>query len=266
MAQWRIDEQKYRPPDTTNFEVVMLADEDGNIINSSGAASNIPIASGQLDGYSHINKFGFSTNISIGGGSNFNTIWNDGGLYDYASTPTTATVTSTDSDDNGGVVTIIGLDSNYNDATEDVTIGGAAGTVLFLRVFRVILKTPGPGQTSNVGNISIIIDTAKRAEILIGNGQTLMAIYTVPANKTGYLLKLQASPSKNTDVQFRLVTREFGGTFLVKGQFGTFGVPVTYDYPVPIVIPEKTDIEIQGKAGNTCAAGAIFDIILVNNS
>ena len=39
-------------------EVVMIADKDGNILNTSGAASNIPLASGEVTGYKHIHKFG----------------------------------------------------------------------------------------------------------------------------------------------------------------------------------------------------------------
>ena len=58
MAQWNKQDQAYRVQDTTNFEVVMLADQDGNPLNSYGSAANIPIAAGDLDGYSHINKFG----------------------------------------------------------------------------------------------------------------------------------------------------------------------------------------------------------------
>ena len=263
MAQWNKNEQSFRPQDTTNFEVVMIADEDGNISNSFGAAANIPIAAGELSGYSHINKFGFSTNIGFGG--SYHTIWNAGGIYQYPSSATIATVTSDDSLDNGAVIEVTGLDENYNEVSEDITIGGAAGTQLFLRVYRALVKTPGAGQTSNVGKISITVDSLIAAEILEENGQTLMAVYTVPAGKTGYLMKLKASPDKNTNVLFKLVVKEFGGAFLTKGLFGTFGVPVTYDYPVPLSFPEKTDIEIQGKAGNTCAAGALFDVILVNN-
>lgn len=263
MAQWNKNNQSYRAQDTTNFEVVMIADEDGNISNSFGAAANIPISAGELDGYSHINKFGFSTNIGAGGG--YHTIWNAGGIYTYASSATIAAVTSDDPLDNGAVITLTGLDENYLPVTEDITIGGAAGTQLFIRVYRALVKTPAAGQSTNVGKISISIDGGVRAEILEENGQTLMAVYTVPAGKTGYLMKLQASPDKNTDVLFKLVTREFDGAFLTKGLFGTFGVPVTYDYPVPLRFPEKTDIEIQGKAGNTCAAGAVFDVILVDN-
>mgnify|MGYP001073521094 CR=1 FL=1 len=263
MAQWNKNNQSYRAQDTTNFEVVMIADEDGNISNSFGAAANIPISAGELSGYSHINKFGFSSNIGFGGG--YHTIWNSGGLYSYASSATIAAVTSDDALDNGAVITLTGLDANYLPVTEDITIGGAAGTQLFLRVYRALVKTPSAGQSTNVGKISISVDSGNRAEIFEGNGQTLMAVYTVPAGKTGYLMKLQASPDKNTDVLFKLVTREFNGAFLTKGLFGTFGVPVAYDYPVPLRFPEKTDIEIQGKAGNTCAAGAVFDVILVDN-
>ena len=60
MAIWSIDRQSLNTNNTDQYEVVMLADKDGNIINSSGAASNIPIAEGTVTGYSHINKFGYT--------------------------------------------------------------------------------------------------------------------------------------------------------------------------------------------------------------
>jgi len=40
-----------------HYQVVMLADKDGNLLNSFGASANIPIAAGSVEGYSHINKF-----------------------------------------------------------------------------------------------------------------------------------------------------------------------------------------------------------------
>ena len=95
-----------------------------------------------------------------------------------------------------------------------------------------------------------------------------MHLLLLTAGKTGYILKIQANPNKNTSATFRLRIREFdpaNGAFQVKAQFGTFGVPVLYEYPVPLRFPEKTDIEIMGAAGNTCSASAIFDIIMVDN-
>ena len=92
-----------------------------------------------------------------------------------------------------------------------------------------------------------------------------MALYTVPAGKTAYLLKVHFNVTKDTDVQCRLMARPFGGAFNVKGLFGTFGVPIEYNYPVPLVFTEKTDIELQVLCGNTAAAGGLFDLILVDN-
>ena len=60
MAMWNIDTQEYLANNKTLFEAFQIADKDGNIINTFGAASNIPIAAGLVDGYSHINKFGFT--------------------------------------------------------------------------------------------------------------------------------------------------------------------------------------------------------------
>ena len=52
MAIWNTVLQKLNNNNTQQYEVVMLADKDGNILNSSGAASNIPIAAGEVGGYS----------------------------------------------------------------------------------------------------------------------------------------------------------------------------------------------------------------------
>ena len=57
MAQWSKHSQAYLPQQTTNHEVVMISDEDGNIINTFGAASNVVIAAGNLEGYSVIHYF-----------------------------------------------------------------------------------------------------------------------------------------------------------------------------------------------------------------
>ena len=93
-----------------------------------------------------------------------------------------------------------------------------------------------------------------------------MEVYTVLAGKTAYRIKLQGNVEKNTGPIFRLMATPFGGSPNIKGQYGTFGSPVTYDFPVPLVFTEKTDIQIQVKAQGTTGAGAIFDLILVDNA
>ena len=68
------------------------------------------------------------------------------------------------------------------------------------------------------------------------------------------------------EIIFKIYTRVDGnGVYNLKGQFGSFGSPIIYDYPIPLKLEEKTDIEIQAKAGANAAGGAIFDLILVRN-
>ena len=265
MAIWNKTAQSLNTNNTTQYEVVMLADKDGNILNSSGAASNIPIAAGEVGGYSHINKFGYSNDIST-----LSTIWDGSDVYEYSSSAGTITVTSdaATSGDNNAVIEVQGLDADYNIVVQDITISGSTGTgsTDLIRVFRARVKTPATGQDTNVGNIDIDIGGALRAKILAEKGQTLMAVYTVPAGKTAYLLNLTMSVDKNVDVIYKLMARPIeDGGFNIKGQFGTFGTPIDHQYPVPLKFEEKTDIEIRADAGNTCGGGATFDLILVDN-
>ena len=222
---------------------------------------NFQIARGLIRGASHINKFGYNSSV----GATFETVWDGSNLYTYIGTAGTALVTSSNtSDDNNGTVEIQGLDANYNVQTVTATIGGSATTETFIRVFRVKMLTANTG-TSNVGTITVTVDSTAAAKISPTKGQTLMAVYTIPAGKKGYLLKLQGNLEKAKESEFQLMARPFGGAFNIKGKFGSSGDVVNYDYPVPLEFDEKTDIEIQVRAGATTAAGALFDLILLDN-
>ena len=257
MAQWNRQEQQYRSQDTSLFEVVMVADQDGNPLNTYGSSANIPIAAGDVTGYQHINKFGYRDTLA----STYQAIWDGSTVYSYVSTPGVASVVSDDGGDTGNLIDIQGLDADYNQVTETVAVG-STGSQVFSRVFRAIC------QSECVGEVDINIDSATRATILAGANQTLMALYTVPAGKTAYLVKFQGSIDKsNGECKFRLMVRPENGAFNVKGQFGTAaGTAITYDYPIPLKFEEKTDIEIRALSGATLGPGAIFDLILVDNT
>jgi hypothetical protein len=261
MAQYSVNRKNhYHGGNSDIHEVVMTADKDGNIINSAGASSNINISAGLVEGWGHINKFGF--NPSIGSGD-WETIYDGSNKYTYLTVAGVAAIASTNPADSGKTVEVQGLDENYNLVLEDVVIGTSSQTT-FIRIFRMIFKDGV--ATTNIGAITATVGGAVKATILAGAGQTLMALYTVPAGKTAYLLKVHFNVTKSTDIEFRLVVKPLGGAFNVKGQFGTFGVPIEYNYPVPLRFEEKTDIELECLAGNTCAAGGLFDLILVDNA
>lgn len=221
-----------------------------------GPDHGLQIAAGRIKTISHINKFGYNTAV----GTAFEAITDLGGTHSYIGTAGTAAVAG--ASDAGAVVEIQGLDANYLPVIENVTVGSSS-TASFIRVFRARVITVASG-TTNAGNITVTVDSAIRAQIGTGNGQTLMAVYTIPANKTGYLIKFQGSVEKAKECEFRIMTREVNGTtvFQNKGQFGSFGATANYDYPVPLKLTAKTDIEIRAKAGATTGMGAIFDLLL----
>ena len=225
--------------------------------DNAGLAEAVHIANGEMIGSQHINKFGYNSAV----GTAFETVHDAGSVYSYISTAGTATVAG--GSDSGAVIQVQGLDADYNQVTEEITVG-ATGSVNFIRVFRARVKSLTSGVV-NAGDITVTVDSAVRATILAGKGQTLMALYTIPANKTGFLLKFQGSLEKAKETEFEILARNFdNGVFNLKGKFGSFGTTVTYDYPIPLKFDGKTDIEVRSKAGATTGMGAIFDILLVD--
>ena len=226
----------------------------------------IHIARGSVFDTSHINKFGYNSSV----GSSYETVTDLG----TNNLPTTAAVVSvisaSSADDEGSTgaekVEIQGLDADYNLQIEEVTMNGTSAvttTNTFIRVFRMRVTQAGTGEV-NAGNITASIGGSDVARILADQGQTLMAVYTVPAGKKAYLVKFQGSLSKNQEANFQLRARESGGAWNVKGLWGTFAESVNYVYPVPLEFDEKTDLQIRSKAGATSEMGAIFDLVLVD--
>lgn len=246
MATWNKNKNKYfRGGDL--FEVVMIADANGSVGGSQGPQISLP------SGQESINKFGY-TGTDVNGSS---TVWDGNGTtasYPYPANGVVS-ITSSAGGDTGKAIEVQGLDDAFNQVTETVPVGGT-GSVTFSRVFRASVV-----GTTHAGAVSINIGGSLAAVIQAENGQTLMALYTIPAGKTGFLLQFQGSADKAAAVKFKL----FAGNNL-KGQWGTQGGnPVTYNYPIPIKFPAMTDIRVDVETTSNCGCGAIFDILLVDN-
>jgi len=249
------------PSVTSPIQVVTLADKDGNIINSFGSAANIPIAAGLVDGYGHINKFG-ATNGDVTAG----TIWdgnNAAVAYPY---PADSVVAVASTQNSGAAVLVQGLDANRIAASETINIG-ATGSTVFSRIFRANMV-----DTNNDADVSLTMGGTVAAKIIEDKAQTLMAVYTVPAGKTAYLLKTQMGSDKastNAALKYTLMARDTdnGNVFQIKGiSYAAGGQNVVVEYPIPLKFEEQTDIRIDvvaSSGGQTCSA--TFDLILVDN-
>jgi hypothetical protein len=220
------------------------------------------IARGLVKGTTFNHKFGAVPTMST---NTTGTVWDiNDTLYPWSSLATASVLTlAANATENSKSVTIYGLDSNYDAINETVTISGGAATTTqsFLRVFRAFCSAP------NTNNIDIKVSSTTVARITAGLAQTLMLVYTVPANYTAYLLQGTMSAQAGADATGNMFVRYFGQTsFRVAHSFEVSGAGGQYIYrfPVPIPIPEKTDIDVRvtTRSNNGRYTGA-FDVILI---
>jgi len=265
MAQYSKYTNAYLPQQTTNHEVVMIADQDGNIINTFGAASNVIISAGGLAGYSGVHKYGAVYGTAL---STFSTVWTAAdtsatALYNWGHSAGTLSVVSTSGSDVTDV-TIQGLDANYDFVEETFTLTGTApvtGSTSFTRVNRAFMNT-----VTNVGKIQASIGGVVVTEIGAEYGQTLQCFYTIPAGKTGYMTNINASASKNQIVDLLLYQRPFGGAFRVASTLSLNQGNQSIEFPVPLKFTEKTDIDLRVRGSGNATISADFTIILVDNA
>ena len=242
--------------------------------NCADIINKIDIAAGDVVGYSYINKFGYRELPQSA--TTYYPLYSryDSGdttkYYDYPTIATTASVSSSDSDDNGGTVTVSGLDTNFAEVSETITIG-QTGTTSFFRVHRVSMVTVGSGTDTNIGNITVVVNAKDVAYIPAGYGQTLQTIYTVPASKTAYVFQIDVgSDTKDKPVHARLRCRDntvTNAAWQTKAFIVMESNYISHNQSVPIAITEKCDIQLEG---NNSSVGGLevsggFDLVLVDN-
>ena len=229
-----------------------------SFINNNNIPLGLAVQRGLVNNFSGVQKFGYNTAV----GTSFETIWENGSLYSYPTTPTTAVATSSDTDDNDSLVHIYGLDSNYDLADEVITVGGSASTTSFIRVFRSVLTNANTGVV-NVGKITTTVNSLPVSIVDVGYGQSLQAVYSIPRNYRGYLMSIDVGTSKQKEVEAKFMQRPLNGnTFQTKSLITSFGTPIHKDYFVPEILSEKSDLEMRAKADATTSISAGFQLIL----
>ena len=224
------------------------------------------VAANHYDGLSHVHKFGAVPAMSQ---NQTGTIWdvNDTN-YPWASFASAGTlsVPAVNASDNGKTIRILGLNASYDEIQEDVTVSSSEATATtnsFIRVFRAFVTN---GSATNVANINVQKGGTTVLRITAGKGQTLMAIYTIPAGYSAYILKGTATCQDGADATGDMFVRYFGESafrvghsFEVSGDGGQY----MYDFGIPLRIPEKSDIDIRASVrSNNARLTAAFDMLL----
>lgn len=233
-------------------------------------------------GYSMDTKFGRNADVDAA-----EDIWASGG--DYTGFPTgsaeTIDVVSTSTSDAAAgtgvrTVRLYGLDANFDAQTEDVTLNGttAVTTVAtWKRMNRIKALTVGSAGLA-VGVITAAHTTTTAnvfGTIQIGQAQTKIACYTVPAGYTMYLKRFAAYGARSTgtglaDISFQV--RDYSASDdtpfrVVRDYTIGNGVAVNTTYIGGLVIDEKSDVKVRAdsvSAANLDIA-AEFEYVLVKN-
>jgi hypothetical protein len=142
----------------------------------------------------------------------------------------------------------------------------------------MIVRTAGTGGINagviyaGTGTVTTGVPANKYATIAIGDGQTLMALWTVPAGFTLYIYQTDvtvATTQNNKYATISLVARPLGEVFQVRDRFVKAESQTTIEYAFPLKFEEKTDIEhrcIGDSSGANIAISAAIDGAYIANS
>jgi hypothetical protein len=242
---------------------------------------NLQIARGQIAYHKNIFKFGFNPDVD----DSLETIWAEGGLYSYLSAATVLKISSSSTNDTSAgtgarTVTLSGLDANYDEISETITLNGQTAvnsTLSYLRIYRMTVDTAGSGGENagviyaGTGTVTSGVPANKYATIAIGDNQTLMALWTVPRGYTAYLSQTDvtaATTQNNKYATVHFVARENGGVFQAKDKFVKAESSHNQQYDIPLKFEEKTDLEFRcvgDSAGADIAISASMDIVYIQN-
>ena len=241
----------------------------------------LQVARNQISFHKSNFKFGFNSDVD----DSLETVWAQGGLYSYLASASVLKVSSSSTADTSAgtgarTVEIDGLDTNYDEISETVTLNGQTAvntTNEYLRINRMVIKSAGTGgQNAGViyagtGTVTTGVPANKYATIAIGDNQTVMALWTVPRGYTAYLLQTDitvATTQNNKYCTVHLVARPNGEVFQIKDKFVKAESSVHQAYTIPLNFEEKTDIEVRAigdSAGADIAISAGLDFIYIQN-
>ena len=230
--------------------------------------SEFAIVPANVGDTTQIRKFGHSDAI----GAAEETVWDGGTTYTFLTAASTLSVSSTSTKDSSGgtgarTVQVYGHTSDNVEQDETLTLNGVTPVYTatkYLRVHRMQVRSGGT-LAANDGTIyagtgaigTSGVPANKFAAISVGENQTLMAVWTVPAGKTGYMEDFYAATYSNKVTLVRLRVRPPGEVFQTRKM-------ILIDNNVEQIklhekpVSEKSDIKITAMAaggGGDVSAG-----------
>ena len=239
----------------------------------------LQVARGQITAHRSVVVFGYNPDVDTARV----TVWPYTGIIPFPAAALQLKVSSSDANDTAAgtgarTVYVAGLDANYNEIEEIVTLNGQTAvltTQSFLRVNNAYVATAGSGLSAagdiyfgdgvvTAGVPATVYDTIK-----FDYNQRITGSYTVPAGYTAYLVQglfSAGQPGGSAQVVGRLLTIGTDGIRRAAAITTVNNGVADYAFEYPLRVPEKTTIEAtaQGSSNNN-EASAMFILLLVSN-
>lgn len=177
-------------------------------------------------------------------------------------------------------ITVQGIDDSFSEVAEAITTAGAgasdATSTLFWRVHRAWVSAVGTYGAANVGDVTIENSAGGTDLIQIGadQGQTQFTGFTIPINKTGYLLSVHVTVDGVKPADVRCCVREniddtSAPMTSKRLKLYWHGIATQFRYcprGPGLILPEKTDIWFEAKGtGAVTEVSCDFELLLVDN-
>ncbi|MGI9405866.1 MAG: hypothetical protein ACR2O4_05805 [Hyphomicrobiaceae bacterium] len=244
----------------------------------------LEISKGNVAGHTAVNKFGRNTDVDTA--TVPEDIWDGGALWVAPTTARTHDVVSTDANDAAAgtgarTIRVYGLTGwSTAEVTEDITLNGTTNVPTvnsYVIIYRMQVMTVGSGGV-NAGVITATAqtDATVTAQIVIGEGQTLMAIYGLPSTQNFYVYawylaaNRAAASTAGADLELRvkLDADQSDSTFVVKHHLGlstagSSSIRHVFDPSFRVTGPAIIKVTAENVSANDLDISAGFDGVLV---
>ena len=237
----------------------------------------LQVARGQIQGHRSVTVFGFNPDVDTAQVS----VWPLPSLITFPAAALQMTVSSTSANDTSagtGARTIVvqGLDANYNEVSETVTMNGQTAvtmTALLLRVNYAYVATTGSGNSAagdiyiGTGTVTAGVPATTYDIIKFDYNNTTTGSYTIPAGYTAYVSQGLFSTGQaggSNQVQGRLLTRGVDNVRRTAAITTINNGVANYVFEYPLAIPQKTTVEataIGSSSNNACSS--MFILVLI---
>ena len=237
----------------------------------------LQVSRGLIAGHRSVHVFGYNFDVD----TTEATVWPYTGKITHPAAAVQMSVSSSSASDAAAdtgarTVLIQGLDTDYREISEIVTLNGQTAvttTKSYRRINYARVLTAGSSLSAEgdiyigTGVVTAGVPATVYNLIKYDYNNTITAHYTIPAGFTGYVMQGLFSAGQSggsSPVRGRLLTTDLNGVRHTAAVTTVNNGVAEYAFEVPIAVPEKTDLEATavGVSQNN-EASAMFIILLV---